>query len=123
MHLGSEADTTFYETYFHNTYEADDADTYEAEGAGTLAGLNLDFDDGTQGTYDPDYPDVIAPADGAEICAVYGGDAGTAGICYQGDHNLVYFGFPFETILNPLSRQAVMQKIIGHRLWHDAGAA
>jgi len=113
VHLGSEADTTFYETYFHNTYEADDADTYEAEGAGTLEGLNLNFDDGTQGTYDPDYPDVIAPADGAEICANYGGDAGTAGICYQGDHNLVYFGFPFETILNPLSRQAVMQKIIG----------
>ena len=113
VEYGSQADTTFYETYFHNTYQNDDAETYKADGTGVFADLNLDFDDGSHGTYDADYPDVIAPAAGAESCAVYGGDAGTAGIYYQGDHNVVYFGFPFETILNPLSRRAVMQKIMG----------
>ncbi|MGB9722819.1 MAG: N-acetylmuramoyl-L-alanine amidase, partial [Chloroflexia bacterium] len=51
----------FYNTYLKADYVSDDAQTYQAAGAGGIfTGLGtISFDDGTHGTYDVDYPDRI----------------------------------------------------------------
>ena len=33
--------------------------------------INITFDNGTQGTYNVDWPDGIKPANGSNVCAVY----------------------------------------------------
>ncbi|MGC9024644.1 MAG: N-acetylmuramoyl-L-alanine amidase, partial [Chloroflexia bacterium] len=101
----------FYNTYLKADYVSDDAQTYQAAGAGGIfTGLGtISFDDGTHGTYDVDYPDRISPYGGSTVNLVYqGGLGGNAGVEYNGLYRLVHLAFPFEAIYPAASRQEVM---------------
>ena len=106
---GGEGDIAFYADTLLAALAADDADTYvvEPDPAGIFAGLGpLAFDDGTEEAYDVRYPDVLDVLGGGEPVMFYDGDAGKPAALAGPD--LVYLGFPFETILGEAERLAVM---------------
>ncbi len=114
---GGADDIAFYEEVLLARLLEDDAGTYSMAPAGTglFAGLAaMAFDDGTHGTYDVDYPDVLDPQGDAEVVLLYDGDpAAPAGIAAAG---LVYLGVPFEAILDAGARDDVMAAAVGHLL-------
>ncbi len=99
--------------------------TYQAVGlSGTLFGgiPSITFDNGTQGTFDVQWPDVIGPMPGAVGCARYSNldtSAGFSGVSYQGyfpsgsrQGMSVYLGFPFETIYPQTIRTQLLSRIL-----------
>jgi len=78
------------------------------------------FDNGTYGTINVSYPDVIGPMNGSTSCMQYFGvSSSPAGVLYVGgfpgghqEGNLVYFGFPFESIYPGSVRIAIIQGIL-----------
>lgn len=120
---GSAADQAFYRDYLKAEYILDDVGSYAAEGipGSPFAGIaNIQFDDGSHGGYDVDFPDGIKPAGGAEWGMAYAGKNsnswGGAGIVFSGTFaggsapgKLVYLGFPFEMIVDQTVRRDVMR--------------
>jgi hypothetical protein len=125
-HLGTVSDKDFYNSYLMASY------LYDAPNAGTTGSCyasavqsafyspdSAQFDNGTHGTYDVDYPDVFtvngtAVADmsycsGTEISALH-----FAGMFPSGTSagKLVHWAFPFETVYDPAQRNALMGNII-----------
>jgi N-acetylmuramoyl-L-alanine amidase len=104
-------DPTFLTAQLHVNYVADDAGTRTARPvAGTaFAGLpDLHFDDPDE--YWVGYPDVFAPASGAQTALTYVGATtpGAAAVQFaSGAQRLLVFGFPFET-LRKAEREPVM---------------
>ncbi len=94
----------------------DDAGTsrFAAVAGGVFSGRPPgQFDDGTHGIYFADYPDVLTPVGpGAGVSLLYtGGLGGGAAVHYDGSAGggrVVFLGFPFETILDPALRAALM---------------
>ena len=117
---GDDADKAFYQNTLQTTYESDDAASYRFQGvAGTLFdGVGFaDFDDGTHGTYNVDYPDVISGFADSVVCLRYDRDDLGAAVCSEaaGEHSegkLVHMGFPFETIVSAEIRGYLMLKIL-----------
>ena len=121
-HLGTRYDFDFYSNYLKAEYVNDDAATYLAHGkSGTpFDGLTLHFDDGTHGTYDVKYPDVIKPINGSLEGFTYD-NGGAAGVYFNGtfpggtkEGKLIYMAFPFETIYKESERNALMNKIVDY---------
>ncbi|PYJ00340.1 MAG: hypothetical protein DME25_20985 [Verrucomicrobia bacterium] len=121
--LDRSTSTTADRSFFHNQLRAvyinDDANTYAFTPAagGIFAGnASSGFDNGTRGTYNVDYPDVLTPTNGSTAAISYsGGTGGTAAIQYGGSlggGKLVYWGFPFETITNSAVRDAYMSDVL-----------
>ncbi|MEZ4268823.1 MAG: N-acetylmuramoyl-L-alanine amidase [Myxococcota bacterium] len=113
---GDTGSTAFAQGTLGAGYVADDANTYGlAAGTGPLAGIGpLSFDDGTQGTYDVDYPDVLSPLGGAQTILAYDNGAGAAAtrlVAAQG-YRAYVFGFPLETLVSPEARSAVMAALV-----------
>ncbi|MGD1995447.1 MAG: fibronectin type III domain-containing protein [Anaerolineae bacterium] len=110
-------DPDFYNNVLRADYVGDDAGTYEVEPVtGSIFDGLGSFRFDAPGMYDADYPDQITPANGStEALAYYGGAGGTAAVQYDDEvtpcHRLVYFGFPFETIL-PQDRLPVMARVM-----------
>jgi uncharacterized lipoprotein YddW (UPF0748 family) len=103
-------DPSFYHDYLQASYLGDDAGTYHFAGVpgGILDGLAGSFDDSTQGTYDVGYPDRLAETPTSTLVLAYtGGTADGAAVAHSGDYRLVYFGFPLETVTDPLTRTAI----------------
>ncbi len=126
---GDSADSTFYSDYLKAIYVSDAAGYPHAffpAGSSVFDGIGtVNFDDGTHGTYDVDYPDGIKPADGAEIALKYDGNdydtQGGAGIVYTGTFGsgsatsrLVYISPGFETIYPGAARDSVMADIVNY---------
>jgi len=118
---GSPNDTPFFQTCLKTDYVADDAATYAVSGmpGSSFDGLSFAFDDGTHGTYDVSYPDVIATSGGSQACLRYGTGTSVAGVCYTGTFaggtasgQVIVFGFPFETIYDAAARAAVMTEVL-----------
>jgi len=119
---GSSGDKAFIKDFLKAAYAEDDAGTHTAIGkSGTrYGGLVLPFDDGTHGTYDEDYPDVLTPVNGSGIALQY--DNGkTAGVVYSGlftggslPGKVFYMGFPLETIYDNDLQLSLLEKIIGY---------
>ncbi len=93
----------------------DDALTYQAAPVGgqIFDGIPaFSFDNGTNGTYDVDYPDVLTLQPGAvSVLSYSGGTGGTAALLDDGTNGqgkLVYLAFPFETILDGATRDEIM---------------
>jgi hypothetical protein len=115
---------SFYQNYLKASYVADDADVYQFSGvAGSIFdGLSgLQFDNGTHGTYNVDYPDCIEPMGGSQVCLNYDGTTYHAAIQYEGAFGsstkvgkLVYFGFPFETIYPEADRHRIIERIVNY---------
>ena len=119
----SDADRAFLREVLHAALSADaddDAGTsaFAAVGGAIFQGRPAGrFDDGTQGIYFADYPDVLTPVGpGAQVALAYtGGRGGGAAIQYDGsagDGRVVLLGFPFETILDPALRSALMFDVL-----------
>jgi len=124
---GSTYDQTFYREYLKAEYVTDRAgQTHSA--SGTAEGIfhdlaHIQFDDGSYGGYDVDYPDGIKPAAGSVLAMIYDGvnedNRGGAAIQYEGQFGngtrtgrLVYMAFPFEMIYQSDQRNRVMQRIL-----------
>ena len=134
--VGSTADIQFYQNYFKAQYLSDDA----ANGGYTIvpaSGSIIDglaafnFDNGTHGTYDVDYPDGISPYGGSHLIASYAATAGGAGIAYEGtfgtgsaEGHLVYLAVGFETIYPDSVRDSLMERFMNFfQVVPDTGAA
>jgi hypothetical protein len=74
------------------------------------------FDNGTHGTYNVDYPDVIAPVNGGTSTLRYTNNStSTSAIYFSGmfpsgtvSGKLVYLGFPLESVYNAAKRDALV---------------
>lgn len=119
--LGTAADRAFLQTVLGVRYVSDDAATHQLQ-AGIAGTVSADvpagaFDDGTSGTYDVDYPDVLAAADAlGQVCLRYGNGL-VAGIQrVNGNTRTVVLGFPIETITSPAIRAQLLQRIVSFLL-------
>ena len=74
------------------------------------------FDNGTHGTYNVAYPDVLTPTNYSIAAINYsGGLGGVAAVVYdgaQGGGKIVNFGFPFESITSSPVRDAYMSDVL-----------
>ncbi|OFX44233.1 MAG: hypothetical protein A2046_07685 [Bacteroidetes bacterium GWA2_30_7] len=125
---GSTTDKDFIHNYLKAQYAFDapnnQSSTYYSTSSysgGIFVQLaDFSFDNGTQGTYNVDYPDVLTNINGSSPCLFYTEfSTQYAGISYSGlfpsgttSGKLVYLGFPFETIYPEQSRFDLMEKII-----------
>ena len=127
--FSSAADIDFYQNYLKAEYVADapldQSATYyavEPVAGSFFDGLDaFNFDDGTHGTIDVDWPDAIRAINGAVNILQFTGVAltnGGAGVAYEGKFpggrvpgRLIYLSFPFETIYPVEPRIAVMSRV------------
>ncbi len=127
---GTAADKDFINNFLKMKYIADapngvSATTYQAE----ILNRNpfseippLAFDNGTRGTIDVKWPDVVKPSAGGIGFAKYTNldtASGFSGIYFNGmfpsgtaSGKIVAFGFPFETIYSQSAREQLMGKIL-----------
>ena len=104
---------SFISNYLHAVMELDGAGTYNfSSSPGGAFGGNpgARFDDGTFGTYNVQFPDRLTPVLGATTAMVYSGSTNAAAI--QWNNQLIYFGFPFETITTATAREAYMLDVL-----------
>ena len=129
---GNTADQQFYSNYLKAEYISDAAagqsGVYQAYGVNSTIfdGISsIDFDNGTHGTYNVDWPDGILPTGGAQICAKYVNvdynARGGAGIVYNGQFGtgatsgaLVYLAIGFEAIYPEAQRNELMSRIVNY---------
>lgn len=126
---GSTADKAFYRDYLHAKYISDapggeSGSYYTASptSSGIFDGLgDINFDNGTHGTIDVDWPDAITTIDDGSVTnndlsykGITSSSKGYSGISYvgySGDGNqigkVIYLAFPFETIYVDSQRIAV----------------
>ncbi len=111
---GSADDQLFFADAFDAIYLADDADTFGAAGAGPFAEVGaMTFDDGSRGIYPVEWPDVIeAQGDTAEVVLEYDTGEGAAVASEASPGRSVLVGFPFETIVEPEARRALMDAVL-----------
>jgi len=127
---GGIPDAYFYRHYLKSRYLEDapggSPGTYYSANAiqyGLFEGIGMiDFDDGSQGSFDVDYPDVMEGASGGINVLSYQTGTETlksAGIAYEGvfpegnsSGRLVHLAIPFETIYSPESRREIMTRIL-----------
>ncbi|HHI79327.1 MAG TPA: hypothetical protein ENK02_05065 [Planctomycetes bacterium] len=112
---GSAADKAFLHNVLGVRYGRDDAGSYNirAVGGSIFGGLpSGSFDNGTGGTYDVDYPDVLLPNDSKSKAALYYGLAFDIAALtrVQGNARIVYLGFPLETVRSQDLRASLMQR-------------
>jgi hypothetical protein len=113
----SASDRSFLTDQLHCTFPSDanhnsGSYTFNAAGGGIFAGNASGlFDDGSEGIYWVQKPDVLTPTgNGAQLAMTYGSGTGAA-IQYDGSAGggrVVYLGFPFETITSAAVREAYM---------------
>lgn len=127
--LGRTAASAGNKSFLQNTLRAaqfttgnpeDNANTYTVTGAagGIFSAIpNFTFDNGTNGTYDAKFPDILNPTGGSVKVLSYVGGAqpnSSAGISYDGTGSgrgkVVFLGFPFETIVSSSVRDSVMDQ-------------
>lgn len=125
---GNANDKDFYYNYLKAKYVDDapngqSATYYELNGiAGDIfdGSGTINFDDGTNGTYDVNWPDVIDTTNGSTFCMEYLNVANQkAGVRFEGifpngtaTGKLVNLGVPFETFYNITERNFVMDKVL-----------
>lgn len=108
---GDAADTAFLRDVLGAVYVADDAGVYEADATseGPWAGLpRIRFDDGTGGTYDVDFPDVLDPAPGgSRVVGLRYTDGRSAAVVGP---RAIVVGFPIEAVLDRSVRGALLAR-------------
>jgi len=122
---GTSTDRSFYRNQLGATYVADDAAVYTLQAglAGTVsAGMPAtSFDNGNGGTYDVDYPDVLAPTDpSSTVCLRYGNGliAGIQRIVPATGARIVNLGLPLDTITSAAARAQLLQQSLDFLLPH-----
>lgn len=107
---GGSGEKEWFETWLHATYVKDDAATYSVQ----VEGAGLTLDDGTKGTYNATYPDVLAPVAGGGTLATYGQGSEAAGVWWaqEGVHGVVLLGFPLEAVVGDEARSLLMSEVL-----------
>ncbi len=107
---GSAEEKLWFETWLHATYVSDDALSHQIR----LKGTSITLDDGTQGTYDAAYPDVLAPVAGGGALVQYGDTEAAAGVWWANEevHGVVLLGFPLETVVSDEARALLMSEVL-----------
>lgn len=120
---GSTADRTFYRNVLGATYVADDAGVYTLQaglpGTVSAGAPAAAFDNGTSGTYDVNYPDVLQPTTAAgSVCLRYGNGlaAGVQTFDPATGKRVVVFGLPIETITSPAVRARLVRQSLSFLL-------
>jgi hypothetical protein len=120
---GSDNDILFLLDFLKVKYSNDDAGTYNVNGiSGSIfEGLSFSFDNGTNGSYNVEYPDVYTVFGGSSSCLSYSTSSSVAGITYTGFFNggtregkIVTLGFPFETIVGENTRSEIIKRILDY---------
>ncbi len=126
---GSSSDKAFINDYLKASYQLDSPDnktsTYystQAVSGSLFDGISsISFDNGTKGSYDVQYPDVLTATNGGENALTYSGVSTqqVAAVQFKGvfpngniPGKMVYLGFPFETIYPESARIEVMNLIM-----------
>ncbi|MDT3697487.1 MAG: T9SS type A sorting domain-containing protein [Ignavibacterium sp.] len=125
---GSSSDKDFIHNYLKSQYVYDAPNNisgtyYQAEpvSSGIFDGIGvINFDNGTQGTINVQYPDVVKGVNGGVNCLQYSNltsqfaAVNFAGIFPGGSENakVVFMGFPFETIYPEAKRDLFLSKVI-----------
>lgn len=131
-HLGSASDRSFYNNYLKAEYVMDApgnlASTYyKMEPVSSEWLYYMDsvvYDNGTHGTYNVAYPDVINGINGSQEFVYYSGLVSQfGGISFTGEFpsgfvegKLVYLAIPFETIYPESSRNNLMVSVLAYLL-------
>ncbi len=117
-HLGSTDDKAFIGDAFGAAFAADDAATrsVSADPAGPFASLSpFTFDDGSHGVYDARYPDVLSAAGGSAVAALRYSTGGVAAVAFStSSGRSLLAGFPFETVVGPDARAALMSAVVDY---------
>ena len=120
---GSVSDRNFFRNVLGATYVADDAATYTLQAglAGTVsAGAPASsFDNGTFGTYDVNFADVLTVTNGnSSVCLRYGNGlaAGVQKLDPGTGARVITFGLPLETITSPTVRAQLLQQAMRYLL-------
>jgi len=113
---GTADDNAFLAEVLHMSYADDDAGTYDVAGVGAFDGLSISFDDFGPGSYDAEYPDVLAPADAnTTVVLDYGVAGGGAATWWRdptGTAIVMAMGFPLETVNGADDRAELMARIL-----------
>jgi len=113
------ADRNFLHNQLHVSYANNNSASYTTvpTGVGTFSGrANASFDNGNNGIYWVQSPDMLLPVGGAISALNYsGGTGGSAAVQFEGavgSGRVVVFGFPFETITSGVRRAEYMADIL-----------
>lgn len=120
---GNASDKSFYNSYLKANYVLDNAGSWSVSGEANTIFQDLNFNYGLVSygaPYNEDYPDAIDTINGSKILLRYSNNRiagiGFKGIVPGGIRNcaLVYFAFPFETIIGSDTRTNVMNAILSY---------
>ncbi len=118
---GSETDKDFIHNYLCAEYYQDDSQSYTVHGIiGVFSELTIQYDDGTHGVYEEDYPDALNVSNNSQAILKYDNDKIAAvaktGIFPGGsaEGSIVYAGFPFETIYQESQREKFVESILNY---------
>ncbi len=126
---GSTSDKEFFHNYLKATYQLDAPNNQTAtfyatepiEGSMFDGISSITFDNGTNGSYNVQYPDVLTPTNGSIAALIYSGVSSqqVAAVQFKGIFDngntpgkVIYLGFPFETIYPDSTRKEVMNRIM-----------
>ena len=117
---GSTADAAFFHDYFCTRFQQDDSRSYKVNGsAGTVfEGLTINFDDGTHGVYEEDYPDAFLAHNGSEAVLYYENGliaaTGVQKVFPEGSAtaSVILAGFPYETIYEASERDELIKRVL-----------
>ncbi len=111
---------SFYGSYLHASFVADDTNVYDLAGAGIFNGTNINIS-GTGGANNQSYPSAVGVASGGVGIFDYSGTTYTWGgvSTDTGTYKVVYFSFGFEAINSAASRNSVMNTIL---TWFAGGS-
>ncbi len=118
---GSASDKDFIHNYLCAAYYQDDSQSYTVHGVtGVFDNLMIQYDDGTHGIYEEDYPDAFNTSNNSQAILKYDNDKIAAvaktGIFPGGSAtgSVVLAGFPFETIYNELQQIEFSERILNY---------
>jgi cell wall-associated NlpC family hydrolase len=116
---GSTSDKDFIHNYLCATYYQDDSQSYNVNGvSGPFVNLELQYDDGTHGVYEENYPDALNISNNSTAILKYDNNKIAAvaktGIFPGGSKTgaVIYMGFPFETIYDKSQQIALTGGIL-----------
>jgi hypothetical protein len=119
---GNTEDKSFYNNYLKADYVSDDSEDYSVYGeSGTVFdGLTINFDNGTHGVYNVNWPDVINTSGGSSVALRYNSSE-IAAVQFSGTVSdgtsackIINMGFPFGTIYTESERVALIGKVLNY---------
>jgi len=116
---GSASDKDFINNYLCAAYYQDDSQSYNVNGvSGPFVNLTLQYDDGTHGVYEENFPDALNISNNSTAILKYDNDKIAAvaktGVFPGGSKAgaIIYMGFPFETIYDKSQQIALAGGIL-----------